>query len=259
MLHRSLLALACLATPALAQSPSAAPQGPQGAIIRGLCQPDGCDEFAIVNVQTLQTNLEGSLKRTRLKTYHSSSAGREERMEESGYVYCSPTKPAVIAERDGKAVAFFLAPYATEDSRETVRKFTNFIATYFAICHGPEAGRAATRDLRGTAGRFGYQVAATSSLVAQIKRPEDVISADALPTARAAPRPPEPPAAERLPRDPYLDRPDPTYRTPYGERPGYAERPVYRDGYADAPGYRYSGRPGDEDIDLLPPGRIPEE
>jgi hypothetical protein len=86
-----------------------------------------------------------------------------------------------------------------------------------------------------------------------------VISTDALPTARAAPRPPEPPVAERLPRDPYLDRPDPTYRTPYGDRPGYAERPVYRDGYADAPGYRYSGRPGDEDVDLLPPGRIPEE
>src|SRR6195952_925803 len=152
---RVLLATILIAGPAWAQGASAQTSSAQdhgrADLNRGLCQPDGCDEFSIVSVDPVRTTPEGSLRRTRLKTFHASYSGRVPRAEESGYVYCSQTKPAVIAEKQGRTVGILLAPFATEDSRETVRRYTNFTATYFAICHGPEAGKRAVRDLHGLA------------------------------------------------------------------------------------------------------------
>ena len=167
---KTLLAAFLLATPALAQDYNRAD------LIRGLCQPNGCDEFSVISVDPVRTTPEGSLKRTRLKTFHASYSGRAPRAEETGYVYCSQTKPAVIAEKQGRTVGILLAPFATEDSRETVRRYTNFIATYFAICHGPEAGKRAARDLRGLARSLGYRVPATRSQVVDLKRAEDIIA-----------------------------------------------------------------------------------
>jgi hypothetical protein len=166
----SLLAACLLATPALAQDYNRAD------LIRGLCQPNGCDEFSVVSVDPIRTTPEGSLKRTHLKTFHASYSGRAPRAEETGYVYCSQTKPAVIAEKQGRTVGILLAPFATEDSRETVRRYTNFTATYFAICHGPEAGKRAVRDLRSLAQSLGYRVPATRSQVVDLKRAEDIIT-----------------------------------------------------------------------------------
>ncbi len=228
-----LLALLPLAAPALAQTPSLPPQGPQAAIVRGQCQPSGCDEFALVGVETVRSTIEGSLKQTRLRTYRSSWEGRQAQEVETGYVYCSPTRPAVIAEQDGAFVAFFLAPFAVGESRETARKNTNFVATYFASCHGPDVAREAVRDLRRTASRLGYLVEATTSEVKSMKRPEDVISADALPVARTAPR------RETVERQ--------------------RNAPGFESGYADAPGYRYPGSGIEDGFVLVPPGHLIEE
>ena len=166
----TLLAACLLATPALAQDDN------RTGLIRGLCQPHGCDEFSVISVDPVRTTPEGSLKRTRLKTFHASYSGRAPRAEETGYVYCSQTKPAVIAEKQGRTVGILLAPFATEDSRETVRRYTNFTATYFAICHGAEAGKRAVRDLPGLAQSLGYRVPATRSQVVDLKRAEDIIT-----------------------------------------------------------------------------------
>ncbi|GJE44623.1 hypothetical protein [Methylobacterium soli] len=166
----TLLAACLLATPALAQDYN------RTDLIRGLCQPDGCDEFSVISVDPVRTTSEGSLKRTRLKTFRASYSGRIPRAEETGYVYCSQTKPAVIAEKQGRTVGILLAPFATEDPRETVRRYTNFTATYFAICHGSEAGRRAVRDLRSLAQSLGYRVPATRSQVVDLKRAEDIIT-----------------------------------------------------------------------------------
>ena len=84
---------------------------------------------------------------TRVKTFHASSSGRRELSEENGYVYCSRTKPAIVAEKGGRTMAFYLAPFSTKESRETIRQNANFHALYFSICHGMEAGRAAVRSL----------------------------------------------------------------------------------------------------------------
>ena len=64
---RPLAALALvLSTPVLAQTYERA------GIIRGLCRPDVCDEFAIVAAAPLGKTREGTLMQTQVKTFHSS-------------------------------------------------------------------------------------------------------------------------------------------------------------------------------------------
>src|SRR5215211_7380313 len=145
-------------------------------LVRGLCQKDGCDEFTILAADRLRTTEEGTLFKTRLKTFHASHAGRQDRGEENGYVFCSPTRPAIMAEQNGQTMAFFLAPFATQESRESVRQNANFHALYFAICHGREAGKAAVHNLAGVAQSHGYRVALVQSKLVPLKRAEDVLT-----------------------------------------------------------------------------------
>jgi hypothetical protein len=159
-----------LAPPALAQTYN------RSDIIRGLCRPDGCDEFAILAASPLTRGGEGTLMQTRVKTFHAGSSGRRELSKENGYVYCSRTKPAIVAERGGRTMAFYLAPFATTESRDTIRQEANFHALYFSICHGMEAGRAAVRNLPGVAQELGYRVALPQSQSVALSRVEDILS-----------------------------------------------------------------------------------
>src|SRR3954467_3688861 len=163
---RTLIALAVtlFATSALAQDYN------RQDLVRGLCQKDGCDEFTILAADRIKTTQEGTLFRTRLKTFHASYSGRQDRGEENGYVFCSPTRPAIMAEQSGQTMAFFLAPFATQESRESVRKNANFHTLYFTICHGRGAGKAAVHNLAGVAQSHGYRVALAQSKLVPLKR-----------------------------------------------------------------------------------------
>ena len=110
-------------------------------IVRGLCQKDGCDEFTILAADRVKTTDEGTLFKTRLKTFHASYTGRQDRGEENGYVYCSRTRPSILAEQNGQTMAFFLAPFATQESRESVRKNANFHALYSRSAMAGRPGR----------------------------------------------------------------------------------------------------------------------
>ena len=156
--------------------PAAAQDYNQPDIVRGLCQKDGCDEFRVLSAEPVTSTDEGRLLRTRIQTFHASHAGRQERAQETGYVFCSPTRPAIMAEQNGQTMAFFLAPFATQESRESVRQNANFHALYFAICHGREAGKAAVHNLAGVAQSHGYRVALAQSKLIPLKRAEDVLT-----------------------------------------------------------------------------------
>jgi hypothetical protein len=195
---RPLVALAfLLATPAFAQTYN------RPDIIRGLCRPDGCDEFAVLAASPVMKGGEGTLMQTRVKTFHASSSGRRALSEENGYVYCSRTKPAIVAEKGGRTMAFYLAPFATRESRETIRQNANFHALYFSICHGMEAGRAAVRNLAGVAQELGYRVALPQSQSVALTRVEDILppgtrrSVEARNDVHPAPPVNMPPAAAR--------------------------------------------------------------
>jgi hypothetical protein len=171
MLRCVSLAAALLVTvAAFAQDPSA------DVIVRGLCQKDGCDEFAILDRQPVADGRDGKLYRTRVRTYHASSRGRADRGEENGFVYCSPTRPAIINAPEGQPpTAFLLAP--DEQAPNYVqRNTTNFYTLYFALCHGPEAGRSAARDRQGAAQSLGYRVALKQARTVTLKRVEDILA-----------------------------------------------------------------------------------
>lgn len=166
---RLLTLTALLAAPALAQDYS------RQDIVRGLCQKDGCDEFAILDKQPVAPGPDGSLYRTRVRTYHASSRGRVNRGEETGFVYCSPVRPAIINAPEGQApTAFLLAP-GEQTPGYVQRNTTNFYTLYFALCHGPEAGRAAARDREGTARSLDYRVGLNQARTVTLKRVEDVL------------------------------------------------------------------------------------
>src|SRR5919205_1473099 len=164
------LALALSATSALAQDYD------RQDLVRGLCQKDGCDEFTILAADRIKTIEDGTLFKTLLQTFHASYGGRRDQGQETGYVFCSPTRPAIMAEQSGQTMAFYLAPFATQESRESVRKNANFHALYFAICHGREAGKAAVHNLAGVAQSQGYRVALAQSKLIPLKRAENVIT-----------------------------------------------------------------------------------
>jgi hypothetical protein len=175
-----LVALALVLT-----GPAAAQDYNQPDIVRGLCQKDGCDEFRVLSAEPVTSTDAGRLLRTRIQTFHASSRGRANQKEENGYVFCSPTRPAIMAEQNGQTMAFFLAPFATQESRESVRQNANFHALYFAICHGREAGKAAVHNLAGVAQSHGYRVALAQSKLVPLKRAEDVMTGVNDPGARS--------------------------------------------------------------------------
>ncbi|ACL58685.1 hypothetical protein [Methylobacterium nodulans] len=187
MIARALFALLLLSTAATAQDYN------RQDLVRGLCQPDGCDEFQVLTVEPMLTGTTGALKRTQVKTFHASYSGRMEREPENGFVYCSLTKPAIMAQGKGRTVAFMLAPFATEDNRETIRKNANFVAMYFAICHGPDIARRAVQDLRSTASSLGYRVTATASRMVNLKSPDEIVDRQIAAPVAATPAPAAPP------------------------------------------------------------------
>src|SRR3954452_18209901 len=89
---------------ALAGSPAVAQDYNRQDIVRGLCQQDGCDEFTIMAADRLRATADGTLLQTRIRGFHASRAGRRERRQEAGYVYCPPTRPAIMAEDNGQTI-----------------------------------------------------------------------------------------------------------------------------------------------------------
>jgi hypothetical protein len=72
-------------------------------------------------------------------------------------------------------MAFYLAPFSTKESRETIRQNANFHALYFSICHGMGAGRAAVQNLPGVAQELGCRVARPQSQSVALNRVEDIL------------------------------------------------------------------------------------
>src|SRR4051794_10843099 len=90
-----LVALALVLT-----GPAAAQDYNQPDIVRGLCQKDGCDDFRVLSAEPVTSTDAGRLLRTRIQTFHASRAGRQERAQENGFVFCSPARPIMAgAER----------------------------------------------------------------------------------------------------------------------------------------------------------------
>ena len=140
-------------------------------VVRGVCRPDGCDDFTITSIDLINRGYDGALMRARVEVYHSSFRGRVSRGFEERHVFCSSTRPAIVELAFGKHVAFFLAPFGTaREPRDTI----NYYALYFAICHSIEAGRVAARNKTSVAKQFGYQVGLDALRSINLSNPEEI-------------------------------------------------------------------------------------
>jgi hypothetical protein len=169
---RSLIMLALvLATPALAQSYN------RSDIVRGLCQPNGCDEFTVLRADRIAASDEGTLLKTRVRTFHASSAGRQERGEQGTAMSTAraPGRRSSLSGRDARWSSIS-PPSATAESRERIRQNASFHALYFSLCHGTEAGRAAVHNVSGVAQSLGYRVALAQSKLQPLTRAEDILA-----------------------------------------------------------------------------------
>ena len=140
-------------------------------VVRGVCRPDGCDDFTIASIEIINRVHDGALARARIEVYHSSFRGRVARGVEERHAFCSNTRPAIAEAAFGRHVAFFLAPLGTaREPRDTI----NYYALYFAICHGLEAGRAAAKNKIAVAKQFGYQVGLDALRSFNLSFPEEI-------------------------------------------------------------------------------------
>lgn len=224
-------------------------------IVRGLCQKDGCDEFSVLKVDRIRADEEGTLFKTYIRTFHASSQGRVEKGEDTGYVFCSPTKPTILAQNEGKVAGFQIATAPTQESREMVRQQANFYAMYFTICHGPEAGRAAVHNLQGVAQQYGYRSPLAKSVMVNFTSPEEVFSK---PTQQAR-RENENEFGTRRQRESRYDDQMPPRATPEALEPQPRQERWVERRWDDR---RVERRPSDEDDEIVifrERRRMPEE
>ncbi len=137
--------------------------------------PRGATSFKSSKSNPVASGPDGSLFRTRVRTFRASYQGRATQNDEGGYVYCSTARPAIISSPLNQLpVAVFLAP--DEQSPAYVqRSSANFYTLYFSLCHNLDAGRAAAKDRRGVARSFGYQVGLGQPRTVTLNRVEDIL------------------------------------------------------------------------------------
>jgi hypothetical protein len=127
--------------------------------VRGQCRADGCDLFEIVSTVSISRNDEGTIRETRIRSLRESRGGEPRVIGiEDGYVFCSLTRPAIIAVKGGRTMAHLLAPLAPGQTPESIQAEANQNAVYFGACHGAEAGTAAATDPESVASEYGYRV-----------------------------------------------------------------------------------------------------
>lgn len=163
------IALLLLVAPAMAQDYN------RPDIVRGNCNPDGCDDFLIQQKSVVGRSADGTLYRLQIQGFKASRKGREPIGVQTGYAYCSPVRPAVIAERGDQAMAFILGPYSTG---KEPREHATFYAMYFAACHGAEAGRDAVKNRVAVARALNYPVNLNYSRMLSLAVPEDILHFD---------------------------------------------------------------------------------
>ena len=111
-------------------------------VVRGVCRPDGCDDFTIASIDLINRGYDGALMRARVEVYHSSFRGRVSRGFEERHVFCSSTRPAIVESAFGKHVAFFLAPLERHANRGIPSIITRFILQFATASRraGPRLG-----------------------------------------------------------------------------------------------------------------------
>jgi hypothetical protein len=157
---RLLLALVVLAS--AAGSVSATP-------VRGQCEGTRCEEFEIVERKVVREGGDGTLVWTRLLGWTRDGFQRLGERQESGHVFCSTVRPAVITTENDVTSTVMLAPLSSWE----YDKHSILYTKYFEACHDAGAEIAFRRD--GLARELGYKAPRlNSSRPLGLTKPESI-------------------------------------------------------------------------------------
>src|SRR5215204_195400 len=155
--------LGALALLVLSSQLSAAP-------LRIPCDRAQCQEFDIVDKRAVRTGPDGTLVWTRMRIWTGTGLFfRAGEREETGYVFCSTRRPAIISTEKEATAAVMLAPLS---DWEYDKALNNYLI-YFEVCHN--AGAQVTSERTALARRLGYSVLRLNSTrPLGLTRPESI-------------------------------------------------------------------------------------
>lgn len=128
--------------------PSWALAGP----VRGPCQGTRCEEFELIDRRTIRAGSDGTLIWIRTLARTTDGLQRLGQAEETGHVFCSISRPALILTENGATTAVMLAPLSDWE----YDKMPGLYARYFEACHN--AGTEVATGRQGLARKLGYRV-----------------------------------------------------------------------------------------------------
>jgi hypothetical protein len=156
--------LGSLASMVLSSQLAAAP-------LRIPCQSAQCEEFDIVEKRPVRTGPDGTLVWTRMRIWTRRGLFfRDGEREETGHVFCSTRRPAIISTEEDATAAVMLAPLS---DWEYDRALNNYLI-YFETCHN--AGAQVAGERAALARRLGYAVLRlNSSRPLGLTRPDSIL------------------------------------------------------------------------------------
>ena len=117
------------------------------------CESAQCEEFHIVEKRAVRTGPDGTLVWTRMRIWTRRGLFfRDGEREETGHVFCSTRRPAIISTEEEATAAVMLAPLS---DWEYDRALNNYLI-YFEVCHN--AGAQVAGERTALARRLGYAV-----------------------------------------------------------------------------------------------------
>jgi hypothetical protein len=138
--------------------------------LRISCESTQCQEFEVAEKRAVRTGADGTLVWTRMRMWTGTGLFfRTGEREETGYVFCSPRRPAIISTEKEVTAAVMLAPLS---DWEYDRALNNYLI-YFEVCHN--AGAQVASERTALARRLGYSVLRlNSSRPLGLTRPESI-------------------------------------------------------------------------------------
>jgi len=158
--HQPVLALLLLVA-----VPSWALAGP----VRGPCQGTQCQEFELLDRRTIRAGSDGTLIWIRTLAWTRDGSRRLGQADETGHVFCSTTRPALIITQKGATSAVMLAPLSAWEYDQR----PGLYARYFEACHN--AGTEIATGRQVLARQLGYRVLrVNASRYLGLSKPESI-------------------------------------------------------------------------------------
>jgi hypothetical protein len=129
--------------------------GPSWALatpVQGPCRGTQCEAFELLERRTVRAGSDGTLIWVRTLAWTSEGPQRLRQADETGHVFCSTTRPALIITDRGATSAVMLAPLSEWEYDQR----PGLYARYFEACHS--AGAQVTIGRSVLARQLGYRV-----------------------------------------------------------------------------------------------------